>query len=189
MANENELKLLPEIRRSIDYHPAGQNKLFIFSFIFLAFIGVIYGGLFFYKKSALDNLSVIDQQLVENEKARSPADEKKILKAEEDLKAVQPIINNHLFSSEAFLKLKKLINPQVQLDSLSINSQTGEYSFKAFAANFSIVAKQIAAFYSDDAITNVSLGKISSSATGRVEFSATVKFNIDKTLRKNIISK
>lgn len=189
MAEGGQIQLLPSTRKKISYTTPGQNKLLFTSLGFVALVFIIYGGLLYYKSIVLKDLDKINSQLIQNEKSRSKADENTLIRLKQSLDLAIPLLNDHISSSEAILKLQKVINPQVQIDSLSIKSDSGQYSFKAFAANFAVVAKQIAAFYDDDTVTGVLLNKVSSLTNGTVEFSAIVDFDVNKTLKKNLFTK
>jgi len=189
LAKEEEIHLLQGARKSVDYHNYSQSRLLFASFGFLAIIFAIYGGLLLYKSSVMSQLKNVVDQLVANEEARSLSDEKNLLKVNDNLAVVLPILNSHIYVSEAYSRFQQDINSQVQIESLGVKTGTGEFTFKALAASFSVVAKQIAAFYADGAISDVVISKIMSMPTGQIEFSGMVIFDVDRTLKKNSVPK
>lgn len=186
MADNGGLQFLTETKKKIEVSVPGQNRLLVFSLIFLALIMAVYGGLVYYKGLLATELDQVNQQLVEIEKARSKKDEDSLLKLKDDLALVKPLIENHISWSEAFAKIQNLIIPQVQFDSLGVKLDKKEFTFKAFAPSFTVVAKQLAAFYADSAIRDVSVGKISSLPNAKVDFSAQLVLDLDKIIKKNL---
>lgn len=79
-----------------------------------------------------------------------------------------------------------MIHPQVRIDSLQMESGNGEFNFKAYASGFPVVAKQIAAFYSNSNVSNVVFGKITTSTSGQVEFGGVLTFEVEKAMKKKI---
>ncbi len=186
MADNGGLQLLPEIRRKIDIRTPGQNKLLFFSLGFLVLLFALYGGLLIYKNSLSNDLAGVEQQLAALEQSRNKSEEMELLRLKDQLGIIKPLIESHIIWSEGLTRIQNLVNPQVQFDSLNANVSKGEYSFKALAASYAAIAKQIAAFYGDEAITDVNLGKIANLPTGRVEFSMQLNLDINKFLKKNL---
>ena len=147
------------------------------------------GGLIYYKKSVIGQLEGVDKQLVDLESSRNKKDEQKLLSLKDSLALVQPLILNHTVWSGALTRIQGLINPKVQFDSLSVNLAKAEYTFRAFAADYATVAKQIAAFYNDDQITDVIVGKVTSLTDSKVEFTAVLNLDINRLVKKNLSKK
>lgn len=186
MADAGGIQLLPDTKKKIQLQSTGQNRVLIFSFVFVVLVGGLYGGLWWYQDSTQKKLEDINKQLSDIEATRNKKDEEKLLNLKDSLALVEPLIKSHVFWSDAFDRIQNLINPGVQFSSLGVSLGKSEYTFKAVARNYSTVAKQIAAFYKDDAITDVSLGKISTLSTGQIEFSTTLILNVDKLVKKNL---
>jgi len=185
LADVNGLQLLPETRKKLKIAIPGQNRLLVLSLIFLALILALYGGLLVYKNKLSGELNRVEEQLVAVEKSRSKSDEEKLLRLKDQLSLVKPLIDSHISWSDGLARIQNLVNPQVQFESLNVNTTRGEYSFRAFGANYAAVAKQIAAFYTDEAIKDVSLGKVLGLPTGRVDFSIQLSLDVGKLLKKN----
>lgn len=189
MANVGGLQLLPETRRKIDIYIPGQNRLLIIAGLFVALVVAVWGGLYFYNDSLSKKIQRADSDLQAIDKARNPKDEEKLLKLKDAIAAAKPVLANHVIWSEAFARIQKEILPQVQFDSLGVKLDKGEYTFKAFAASFITVAKQIAAFNADDAITDSEIGKISAGSDGKVEFTAKLNLDLNKINKPEPIKK
>ena len=189
MDSNGGLQLLPETRKKIEVKIPGQNRLTTFSFIFLALILALYGGLMLYQGMLSSDLDEIERQLVDIEKGRDKKEEKKMLDLHNTLSIIRPLLESHVVWSEGLTRIQNLVNPQVQFDSLSAKIDREEYIFKAYAPNYAVIAKQIAAFYTDPAIVDVNLGKVTSLPAGKLEFNMLLNLDIDQFLRKNLPKK
>ncbi len=189
MDSNGGLQLLPETRKKIEVKIPGQNRLTTFSFIFLALILALYGGLMLYQGMLSSDLDEIERQLVDIEKGRDKKEEKKMLDLHNTLSIIRPLLESHVVWSEGLTRIQNLVNPQVQFDSLSAKIDREEYIFKAYAPNYAVIAKQIAAFYTDPAIVDINLGKVTSLPAGKLEFNMLLNLDIDQFLRKNLPKK
>lgn len=186
MADIGGLQLLPETRKKIEIRIPGQNKFLIFSFVFSLIVLVAYFSLFSYESSLNSKSSFLDSQLSAIEKSRDKTAETNLLNLSSQLKIINPLLNNHLIWSDAFAEIQNLTLPQIQYEVLNANFDSKKYVFKATAANYTTVAKQIAAFYGSDTFTDVALDKVSSQPSGRVEFMLELIFDPNKFLIKPI---
>lgn len=184
MADIGGLQLLPETRKKIEIRMPGQNKPLLWALLLLFLVFVAYGVLFFYNQSNMSNIDAIDQQISSIEKSRDRKQEAKLLDFNNQLAVVNPLLANHLIWSDAFVRIQGLVLPQVQFVNLNADYVSHKLVFKALAANYTVVARQIASFYGDAALTDVSLNKISSLPTGRVEMTMQITFDANKFLIK-----
>lgn len=183
MADIN-LQLLSETRKKIEVHARGDNLYLKMSIALVVLVAVIYLGARFYRSSVVSNIQSVDGDLNALEQKRDKATEDKLLTLNKKLNVVMPLIASHLYWTDALARIEKLIQPQVQFKSLSVGVNDKKINFKAEAASYTVVARQIAAFLSDQAFTNVSVGKVLSLSTGRMEFSMQLDFNQSKLLTK-----
>jgi len=155
----------------------GQNKPLVWGVFVLLVVGMVYGALYFYKSSLVSSAQSIDNDLASLEQKRDKPTEEKLLLLSKKLAVVGPLLASHIFWSEAFIKIQQLTATQVQFKNLNASLNNKEVTFKAEAANYTTVARQIASFLSDKSILNVSLGKVSSLPTGRVEMGMSLTFD------------
>lgn len=186
MSDVGGIQLLPETRKKVEMKIPGENRPVVFASIFAGLILIVYFGLWAYNNKLKGDLDRIGAQLTELEKSRNKTEEANLLRVREQLKVVKPLIEGHVMLSEGFAKLQGLIHPQVYIDSLTAQIEKGEFVFKAYAANYATIAKQIAAFYSEETIKDVNLGKITGLPNGKLEFNIQLAFDIDKMLKKNM---
>jgi hypothetical protein len=185
MADIGGLQLLPETRKKIEVRMPGQNKPLVLSLIFTGIILGLYLGLTFYKNSILSSISRVDEQLTALEKSRDKKLEQKLLNLQRQLSVVGPLINSHTFWSQGFSKIQSLVQPQVRFKSLNADGPGAKIIFQATAANYTVIAKQIAAFYSDDSITDILLNKATTIPNGNIDFTMQLVFDPAKFLMKS----
>lgn len=184
MAENGDLQLLPERRKKIEIHVPGENRLLVLSLIAAVFVAALYFSGYLYLKSLNASIQGIDGKLKKQEESRDKTMEDKLFLLSKTLQVVSPIANSQNFWSYGLKHFTSLIEPTVQLDGLSVNSNDKNFSFLAYASNITTVAHQIAAFTNDDAFTDVTVGKISMATNGLVQFSMQVHFNPDKLVRQ-----
>lgn len=181
MADIN-LQLLSETRKKIEVHARGENIYFKASIVLVAVIAGLYLGARLYRASVVSNIQSVDGDLSALEQKRDKTTEDKLLSLNKKLSVVMPLVASHFYWTDGLARIEKLIQPQVQFKSLSAGVSDKRVNFKAEAANYSVVARQIAAFLGDPAFTNVSVGKVLSLSTGRIEFSIQLDFDSNKLL-------
>ncbi|MEX1064192.1 MAG: hypothetical protein WD898_03745 [Candidatus Paceibacterota bacterium] len=181
MADVGGLQLLPETRKKIEVKVPGQNRLLIMGVIVIVVVLALYFGLTFYKQSLESSIATLDTQLFELERSRDRELETNILNVQQQLSVVNPLLKSHLIWSDAFERIQNLTQPQVQYKSLNAEFNSRTIFINAVAANYTTVARQIAAFYSDDSIVDLDLSEARSLPSG-VDFSIEVTFDPTKFL-------
>ena len=88
-------------------------------------------------------------------------------------------MDSYVLWSKALNKIEGLLQPQVQFLSFSAAVSDNRFEFKALATNYTVVARQIAAFVSDDSIKDVVLNNVRVLTNGKLEFN--IKLDFDKT--------
>lgn len=179
-----DLQLLPERRKSIEIHTPGQNKPLVFSIILAVIVGAVYGALYFYKSSLLSTAQSIDNELAALEQRRDKPTEEKLLLLNKKLAVVGPLLSGHVYWSEAFARIQRLTQPQVQFKTLSAGTSDKKLIFKANAPNYMTVARQIAAFLSDGSIADITLDKVATLPSNKVEFNMSMIFDPKTFLAK-----
>jgi hypothetical protein len=185
MPDVGGLQLLPETRKKIEVRVPGQNRPVVLSLIFALVILGLYFGLMFYNNSILSSVSQADEQLAALERSRDKKLEQKLLGLKNQLSVIAPLISSHLFWSQGLTKVQNLVQPQVQFKSINADSAAAKILFQATAASYTTIAKQIAAFYADDSITDIVLNKATSLPTGQVDFTMQLMFDQAKFLIKS----
>lgn len=179
MADQNGLQLLPQTRRKIDINVPGENRLVYVGITVLVLMLVLVGGLYYYRSGLEDKKTELDAKIVNLEKDRDKKVEQNLLTLNKQLSLISTLLDSHVLWSKAFSKVEGLLQPQVQFLSFSAAVSDNKFEFKALANNYTVVARQIAAFVSDDSIKDIALTNVHVLTTGKLEFS--IKLDFDKT--------
>ena len=183
MPNQNGLQLLPEARRKIDINVPGENRFIYTGITVLILMFVMIGGLYFYKSGLEDTKTGLDAQIVNLEKERDKKVEANLLTLNKQLSLITTLLDSHVLWSKALGKVENLLQPQVQLLSFSAAVTDNRFEFKARALSYTAVAKQIAAFVSDDSVKDINLNNVHVLTDGKLEFSVRLDFDKNKFLK------
>ncbi|OGN02705.1 MAG: hypothetical protein A2655_03270 [Candidatus Yanofskybacteria bacterium RIFCSPHIGHO2_01_FULL_43_42] len=183
MPNEGGLQLLPETRKKIEIIIPGENRLLVIGAVVLAISAALAGSLYFYNNYLEDKLVSLDGKLAALEQNRNRQSEQNILVFNKQLSMLSNLLNKHAYWTTAFSKIEGLTQSQVQFDSLIAAAADNKIDFKATAANYTTIARQIAAFLSDESITDINLSKVNILTNGRLEFTMQISFNRSKFLQ------
>lgn len=183
MADTGGLQLLPETRKKIEVITPGENRLIIIGGIILAIIAVLASGIFFYKNLLENKLASLDTKIVELEQQRNKQTEQNILIFNKQVSMLSNLLNEHAYWTTAFSKIEGLTQNQVQFNSITATLANNKIDLKAVAANYTTIARQIAAFLSDDSIKDVDLNKVNTMTNGQLEFTMQISFYKNKFLK------
>lgn len=179
MPDQNGLQLLPETRRKIEINVPGENRLVYIGITVLVLMLILVAGLYFYKISQEDTLAKLNAEIVNLEKDRDKKVEANILTLSKQLSLISTLLDSHVVWSKALNKIEGLLQPQVQFLSFSAAVSDNRFEFKALANSYTVVARQMAAFVSDDSIKDMALTDVHVLTNGKLEFS--IKLEFDKT--------
>src|SRR3989344_201782 len=168
MPDQNGLKLLPETRRKIEVRIPGENRLIYIGMVVLVLVAVVIAGLYFYRSSLENKKNDLDAEIASLEKQRNKNVETNLLTLSKQLSLISTLLDSHIVWSKALGKIENLLQPQVQFLSFAAAVSDNRFEFKALATNYTVVAKQIAAFVSDDSIKDVSLTNVHVLTTGKL---------------------
>lgn len=183
MADQGGLQLLPETRKKIEIITPGENRLLVVGAVVFAIAAVLAGGLYFYKNSLENKLVSLDAQIVALEQQRNKQAEQNLLVFNKQISMLSDLLNKHPYWTTGFSKIEGLTQGQVQFDSMTATMAANRIDFKATAANYTTIARQIAAFISDESIKDVNLNKVNTLTNGRLEFTMQIMFDKSKFLK------
>lgn len=184
MADQGGIQLLPEIRRKIEIRTPGENKWIYAGITALVLVFSIAAGLAFYRGGLENQLVGLDADLANLEKQRDKKVEANLLTLNKQLTMTTTLLNNHLFWSKALTKIEALTQPQVQFSTFNAMAEEGKFEIKAFTLNYTVLAKQIAAYVSDDSIKDIDLSNVHVLTNGRLEFSIKITFDKNKFIKE-----
>lgn len=183
MADKGGLQLLPENRKRIDIKIPGENRLTQLGVGLIVLILVISGGLWLYSTSLANQINNDDEQLSSLEKQRDKKGEQSLITLSKQISITSQIIKNHIYWSAGLSKIESALQSNVQFKSLSANLSEKSFNIRALSDNYTTLARQLAAFVSDNSITDVTLGGVNTLTSGKLEFNTKVTFDKDKFLK------
>ena len=174
------IQLLPETRKSIQVIRPKERRQFFLGLGILVLVFVFYFVLGFYLDTKENALGVVSGQILDLEKTRNKNTEAEILKIAKQISASTTLVSNHTLWSLGLGRIERLIQGDVQLDSLNLELLQNSINFSAQASGFISVARQVSGLLADDSIMNIELNQVKSLANGRVSFFMTIVFNPQK---------
>lgn len=189
MADIRGLQLIPETRKKIEIVTPGENRIMIIGVVIFTTIVILAIGVYFYKNNIEGKLASLDTDVATLEQQRNKQAEQNLLVFNKQISMLSKLLNEHTYWTTGFAKIEGLTQLQVQLDSLTATVSENKLSLKAIAFNYTTIARQIAAFLSDESIKDIALSKVSALPNGRLEFSMQIIFDRNKFLRKQLTTK
>lgn len=183
MADQGGLQLLPETRKKIEIITPGENRLITAGGVIFLITLVFAGTLYFYMKSLENKLEVLDTEIVALEQRRNKQSEQNILIFNKQVSMLSNILNSHAYWTTAFSKIEGLLQNQIQLNNMTTSLSDSKIDFGATAANYTTIARQIAAFLSDESVKDVALNRVNTLTNGQLEFNMQIIFDGTKFLK------
>ena len=184
MPDQGGIQLLPESRRKITIKTPGENRWIYAGVTALVLVSSIAAGLAYYRGGLEDQVAGLDNNLTNLEKQRDKKVEANLLILSQQLSMTTTLLNNHVFWSKALAKVEALTQPQVQFSTFNALAEEGRFEIKAFTLNYTVLAKQIAAYVSDDSIKDIDLSNVHVLTNGRLEFTIRITFDKNKFIKE-----
>ena len=184
MPDQGGIQLLPESRRKITIKTPGENRWVYAGVAALVLVFSVAAVLAFYRSGLEDQVAGLDANLTNLEKKRDKKVEENLLTLSQQLTLTTSLLNNHIFWSKALAKVEALTQPQVQFSTFNAMAEEGRFEIKAFTLNYTVLAKQIAAYVSDDSIKDIDLSNVHVLTNGRLEFTIRITFDKNKFIKE-----
>lgn len=185
MPDQGGIQLLPETRRKIDIKTPGENRWLYAGAVALILAVSIAAGLAYYRGTLESTLAGLDADLTSLENQRDKKVEQNLLTLSKQLSMTTRLLSDHVFWSKALAKTEALTQPRVQFSAFSADAEEGVFQIKAYALNYTSLAKQIASYVSEDSIEDIDLSDVHVLTDGRLEFTIRLKFDKDKFVKDN----
>lgn len=182
MPQGGTIQLLPESRRKLEIKLPGEDRPVYLGLAVLILFGAVFLGLKLYTSFLSNNLNEINQKIDLLEQKRDKNFEQDVLLLNKRFSLAGNLITGHVIWSNALAKIQALTPAQSQLTTLVADTQAGKIDIKGVAANYTVVAKQIAGLLADGSITDIELNKIVSVSSGLLEYDMKLVFDRNKFL-------
>lgn len=162
------------------------SKIGILAVVLVVFSLLVYGGLFFYKKSLSKELNELQVQIIEINEQRDEEFEKKVRSLDGALKSLKILLKNHLYWSNLFSKLEDLIVPWVSFSAFSgaIDKDGAvNLGLSGKTMGYTYLAKQMVSFSQDKLVSDIKISEITLGTEGGIEFGLDVTFEKDILLK------
>ncbi|GEM_PF-5895542 len=159
----------------------GLGVLTFIASIFLVIVGILYGGVYFYKQSLMETLDGLTRELAQLEESldRQVIDE--IARVDKGLATARLILQRHVHSSNLFALLEEQTLQDVYYTDFTYGfSQGGTVMVSGVADGFVTLHRQLEQFRSLPLVTSVELRTVQLDKDGDVTFS------INITLSENV---
>lgn len=183
MNGKDVLKLLPGTKRKLGIKVPGENRLLYIGSAILGAVLVTMFALGNYRSSLEKQLGRLSDQLTESERSRDKKGERNLKILQERMTLVSSILEEHIYWTRAFSLIESLLQGQVRFQSFSGFTDDSKISIQGQATSYTVLAKQLAAFFTDPSVVDISLGKASVSPDGTVEFGLEIIFNKSKLIQ------
>lgn len=186
MDSKEQFQLIPGTKKKLGFKVPGENRfLYIGSAILGAALVTIF-ALNSYETKLMGQINNLNEQFLALEQKRDKGGEKNIKTIKEQIDIDTDLIRNHIYWSQGLQKIVSLLQNQISIISFS-NSEsiTNEIAIRAYADNYTVLAKQIASFVYEDSIKDVSVSNVTPFPDGRLRFDFTLIIDENRLLKKS----
>jgi len=154
------------------------SKLGILAMALIILSLLIYGGLTFYKNRLEEDLFLLKTRIEELNQNRDRNFEKEVKSLDQALKNLKIILQNHVYWSNLFSVIEKLVVPQVTFSEFSSKIEKGDsvVSMAGETSGYTYLAKQIRSFEQHSLISGSKVRNISLGTKGGIEFEMDIIF-------------
>ncbi|OGM96888.1 MAG: hypothetical protein A3B86_00020 [Candidatus Yanofskybacteria bacterium RIFCSPHIGHO2_02_FULL_38_22b] len=176
MDSKDQFQLIPGTKKKLGIKVPGENRFLYISSAVLGAVLVTSFAFNRYEASLSNQLNSVNNQISELEQQRD-------LKSEQELKVLQyqientsALIGDHIYWTQGFSTIANLMQSGVQINSFNYDG-LGKVSMDLLASNYTVLAKQIAAFVYEDKVKDVSVSTITPFPNGSLKFDLVLLIN------------
>lgn len=167
---QEEIRLLPEARKHIQVVRPQKRIFVIASIIFLGLVLAIYAVFFSLNKKREASLAILDQELANLEGQRDKQLENRLRAAKEQIALGRQLLKDHVLWSQGLIQLEQYLLPEVVARGLKFIQKESAIELQLSAPNYSVIARQVAAFLAHEGIEDIWIPTIIARPSGALEF-------------------
>lgn len=156
--------------------PGGASPFFRIAFIFFLAVGLLCGGLYFYRNFLSNSLEQKKTTLSSMELEFEPSLVAEVQRVSSAISAAKEILNKRVFQSNIFSFLEEKTIPQISFNIFSYAEDKKSLVLLGEAASYADIARQSGVFESAEEIKEVLFSSLTLKETGNVAFTLTVNF-------------
>lgn len=185
MDGRDGLQLLPGTKKRLGLKVPGENRYLYIGSAILGAVLVLSFSLGKYQTSLEGQIEQLNEQIVALEQSRGKKDEDNLRILKDRLLVTTDLVKEHIYWTRALTIIESVLQSEVQFESLAGSIRDKKVNIKATAANYAVLARQIASFLAGEGILDVSIGRISPIGTGKIEFDMGLSFDMERFVQKN----
>lgn len=175
---------MPETRRQTLARAVSGNRFVYWGLALGAIVLIANIILSAYTTSLREQIAAADGELRTQESQRDKEGEKQLQAAQRQSRLMGQLLRNHLYWSQAFERLERLMQSGVRLVTLSASVADAKIEFSGTTSSYSTVARQLSSFLAGEGVRDVRLTAISARQAGVLEFEGEIDVDVAATLRK-----
>ncbi len=156
-----------------------QSSALAFNLALVLFIvsAVVYGGLFFYRKSIDATITDWHEKIAgKEEELNSEGGVASLIDTSDSIGAAQALIESHVFTSNVFTFLQEVTHQRVQFYTFGFARDTRKIELSGLAISYRTVAEQISVLESSPQVEKVEFGGLSLTDQGLINFKLSVTY-------------
>lgn len=186
MDSKDQFQLIPGTKKKLGIKVPGENKFLYISSAILGAVLVTSFALNRYEASLSNQLTSSNNQISELEQQRDLKSEQELKVLQYQIENISTLIGDHIYWTQGFSTIANLMQSGVQIKSFNYDG-LGKVSMDLLASNYTVLAKQIAAFVYEEKVKDVSVSIITPFPNGNLKFDLVLL--IDEKLIKKIPEK
>src|SRR4030042_3279614 len=119
MADRGGIQLLPGTQKRVEITTPGENRLLTGGIVAIVIILAVFVGVKMYAEVLPTQLAGLDQRLLDIEQGRDKTAEQQLLTYNQQATLMESLLKNHIFWSQAFGRLERVLQGQVHLTTFS----------------------------------------------------------------------
>lgn len=156
----------------------GLGILVFIAFLFLAVVSLIYGGIFFYKRSLNESLVSFTRELAQLEEQLDSQIIEEMSRVDRGLATARTLLSRHIYTSQMFTILEDNTLEDVYYTNFTYDFLNGRSSkMEGVAEDYVTLHRQLERFRSLPAVSRVLFDTIQVVEEDKVGFTVTVEFN------------
>lgn len=160
---------------------SGLGVLMFIAFLFLVIVGLVYGGIYFYRQNLEESLDGLTRELAQLEEALDPKIIEEIARVDRGLSIARSLLSAHVYSSNLMSLLEEHTLADVYYSEFEYTFENGgTVTLGGVANGFIALHRQLERFRSLPLVTDVKLEDIAlaeETNTAGIEFVITVSLN------------
>lgn len=184
MDGRDSLQLLPGTKKRLGIKTPGENKFLYAGSAILGAALVATFAMGQYQISLKNQIKELNGQITALEQKRNKKGEVELKLIRDRITTIGDLIKNHTYWTQGFSWFADLLQSEVQVKGVTLE-KGGKVTFSAVAANYTVIARQLAVLLTDNKIKDIKFGGVKSSTDGGLEFGMELIIDLPRIILKS----